>query len=78
MTLAGARMDKQKLLERLNEALVKIEVDIKLIVGSILDNTTDQKIVKTLKKLQDGNANQTKELQKLTKYVLGEVDKNEF
>jgi|GEM_PF-4384586 len=71
-------MDKQKLLERLNEALVKIEVDIKLIVGSILDNTTDQKIVKTLKKLQDGNANQTKELQKLTKYVLGEVDKNEF
>jgi len=78
LTLAGARMDKQKLLERLNEALVKIEVDIKLIVGSILDNTTDQKIVKTLKKLQDGNANQTKELQKLTKYVLGEVDKNEF
>lgn len=71
-------MDKQKFLERLNEALVRIEVDIKLIAVSILDNVTDKEITRTMKKLLKDHAKQAESLKRLNGYVLEEADKNEL
>ncbi|MBC7219690.1 MAG: hypothetical protein H5T49_06145 [Hadesarchaea archaeon] len=71
-------MEKEKLLERLNEALIKTETDVKLIVRSILEKSEDEKIKKELNKLLEENDKHAETLKQLTKYVLSQGDKNEF
>lgn len=71
-------MEKEKLLERLNEALIKTETDVKLIVRSILEKSEDEKINKELNKLLKENDKHAETLKQLTKYVLSQGDKNEF
>lgn len=66
------------MLERLNEALIKTETDVKLIVRSILEKSEDEKINKELNKLLKENDKHAETLKQLTKYVLSQGDKNEF
>lgn len=66
------------MLERLNEALIKTETDVKLIVRSILEKSEDEKIKKELNKLLEENDKHAETLKQLTKYVLSQGDKNEF
>ncbi|MGQ9788544.1 MAG: hypothetical protein ACUVQM_04490 [Candidatus Hadarchaeaceae archaeon] len=71
-------MKKEKLLEKLNEVLIKTETDVKLIASSILEKSEDEKIKKELTKLLEENDKHAETLKQLTKYVLSQSDKNEF
>lgn len=70
-------MDKQKLLGKLNEALILEEVDIILKIRSVANNTKDRKVLQVMNKLLEDTAGHSEILARLTKYALAE-DKNEF
>ncbi|MFH1820872.1 MAG: hypothetical protein ABH852_00295 [Methanobacteriota archaeon] len=71
-------MEKQKLLEKLNEARVMEEVDLTLNLKTIQSNTKDKNILQITNKLLKGTETHAKVLADLTKKVLEGADKNEF
>ena len=70
-------MDKQKLLGKLNEALILEEVDVIPKIRSVANNTKDRKLLQVMNKLLEDTAEHAKVLTRLSKYALAE-DKNEF
>lgn len=70
-------MDKRKLLEKLNEALILEEVSIILKIRSVTNSTKDRKILQVMDRLLEDTAEHAEILTRLSKYVLAE-DKNEF
>lgn len=70
-------MDKQKLLKKLNEALILEEVDLIPKIRSVTNNTKDRKLLQVMNRLLEDTARHSEVLARLSKYALAE-DKNEF
>ncbi len=70
-------MEKQKLLKKLNEALILEEVDVISKIRSVTNNTKDRKLLQVMNKLLEDTAEHSEVLARLSKYALAE-DKNEF